>query len=379
MGANTTLPAAQGDVVIRHEAGGGVDVNLTAFLLTGAGKVRSDADMVFFNAPEGEGGSATYRAPAQAGGKTEHRLSFDLTKVPAGVEKIVVALTEDKGAGFAQVRGLSAHVEAGGQTVELTPVPDFPTEKGLMVAEVYVRGGAHKVRAVWQGFASGLAGLATAHGVEIDDAPPPPAAEPKVSFQKVTGAVNLKKGDKPVMMEKTPLITASVTWRSGTDYDVYALVMTRDGTQVDVATFGAKDTPAQMEYGGAVKHLGDVKRGAGEQVEIVEIRLNPDILAVVPVAYSAQSNGTGSFSKYNVSLQIDNHSGTSIGVSAENANDNDKVYTCVPGVILNTPDGVVIEPLERYSAPGSEFRPKLVMERDGVRVVMDRGPKNDFK
>ncbi len=377
MGANSSLAAPQGDVVVTHAGGAGVDVNLTAFLVGPDGKVRSDADMVFFNQPEGEGGCATWRAPLSGG--NELRLSFDLAKLPASIEKVVVALTEDKGPGFAQVPGLAARVESGGQVVTLAPVPDFPTEKGLMVAEVYVRGGANKVRAVWQGFASGLAGLATAHGVEVDDAPAPPPPVPAVSFQKVTGAVSLKKGDKPVMMEKTPLITASVTWRSGTDYDVYALVMTKDGTQVDVATFGAKGTPARMEHGGAVKHLGDVKRGAGEQVEVVEIRLNPDILAVVPVAYSAQSNGTGSFSKYNVSLQIDNHSGTQVGVSAENANDDDKVYTCVPGVILNTPDGVVIEPLERYSAPGSEFRPRLELEGDGVRVVMDRGPKNDFK
>jgi tellurite resistance protein TerA len=401
MGANTTLPSSSGDVVIRHRDSGAIDVNLTAFLVAGSGKVRSDADMVFFNQPAGENDSARYQPPAKEGGDVVHRLSFDLSRVPSSVEKIVVALTEDAGGGFAAVSGLSAEVVAGGQQIRLAPVPPFATEKGIMVAEVYLRGGQYKVRAIWQGFASGLAGLATAHGVDVEEpaaapaaaaaaptpppAPPPPPAPaaPAISFQKVTGQVDLKKGDRPVMMEKTKLITASVAWRSGTDYDVYALVWTKDGKQVDVATFGAKGVPAKPNFGkGAVKHLGDVKasKKSQQQTEIVEIRLNPDIVAVVPVAYSAQSNGSGSFHRYKVSLHIDNGAGTQIDVSADNANDHDGVYTCVPGIIRNYPDGVVIEPLELYSSPGSELRPKLEKGPKGdVTVVMDAGPRNNFK
>jgi tellurite resistance protein TerA len=285
--------------------------------------------------------------------------------------------------------------------VRLFPAPEFKTEKGIVVAEVYVRGGANKVRAVWQGYSSGLHGLATAHGVDVEapapsapapTSPPPaaaaPAAAPKVDFKKVSGNINLRKGDAPVIMEKTAKITASVSWRSGTDYDVYALVMTKDGTQVDVATFGAKGVKKLMNYGnGAVKHLGDVQRATGkklwgakdEQKEIVEIRLTPDIVAVVPVAYSAQSNGSGSFHRYKVSLSIDNGSGTNVSISADSANNDDRVYSCVPGIIRNMPDGVVIEPLELYSKPASENRPRLRGRGPDVSVEMDVGPKNDYK
>ncbi|MEJ7783690.1 MAG: TerD family protein [Solirubrobacteraceae bacterium] len=402
MGANTTLPSSGGEVVIRHRDSPGIDVNLTAFLVGSSGKVRSDADMVFFNQPAAENDSARYHPPAQQDGNVVHRLSFDLSRLPASVEKVVVALTEDAGAGFAGVTGLSAEVLAGGSAIMLVPVPSFTTERGIMVAEVYLRNAQHKVRANWQGFASGLAGLATTHGVDIEEpapaaapppvstakppAPPKPAqapATPAISFQKVTGQVNLKKGDKPVLMEKTALINASVSWRSGTDYDVYALVMTADGQQVDVATFGAQGVPAMPNYGnGAVRHLGDVKgsKRAEQQIETVEIRLTANIVAVVPVAYSAQSNGTGSFSRYKVSLSIDNGSGTRIDVSAENANNDDKIYSCVPGIIRNTDEGVLIEPLELYSAKRSEKRPVLRMGIDGdVTVVMDAGPRNKFK
>lgn len=168
MGANTALASPSGDVVVSHQNDAAIDVNVTAFLVGADGKVRSDADMVFYNQPEGEGGSARYHAPATAGSRVEHRLSFDLSRLPAGVEKIVVSATEDRAGGFSAVGGLTAAVESGGASTALTPVPSFSTEKGIMIAEVYVRSGQNKVRAVWQGFSSGLHGLATAHGVDVE-------------------------------------------------------------------------------------------------------------------------------------------------------------------------------------------------------------------
>ncbi|WP_256592575.1 TerD family protein [Pseudomonas sp. FFUP_PS_41] len=45
---------------VTHAAGANLDVNLTAFLLTGAGRVEDDSGMVFFNAPVHASGSATF-------------------------------------------------------------------------------------------------------------------------------------------------------------------------------------------------------------------------------------------------------------------------------------------------------------------------------
>jgi tellurite resistance protein TerA len=184
------------------------------------------------------------------------------------------------------------------------------------------------------------------------------------------------------MIEKTPEITATVSWKTGTDYDIYALVYTKNGKQVDVAMFGAKGTPPLRSFGnGSVEHMGDVRRNSGPtKTEVIKLRLNNDILAVVPVVYSAQSNGTGSFYRYKVSMSIDNHNGTSVTISAKNANNNDRIYTCVPGILHNTPEGVMISPLELYSSPNSENRPKLKMGSSNmVEVIMDKGPKNDYK
>lgn len=79
-------------------------------------------------------------------------------------------------------------VTAGGEVVTFRPAV-AGTETALILAEVYLRGGQPKVRAVGQGFASGLAGVATRFGVEIaEEAPavggapvgPPPSGPPGV-------------------------------------------------------------------------------------------------------------------------------------------------------------------------------------------------------
>ena len=227
--------------------------------------------------------------------------------------------------------------------------------------------------------------------VSQPEVPSPPSLDIKPKQQ---GQILLKKGNSKVLIKKTPSIVAKVSWRSGTDYDIFALVMTKAGHIHHVATFGATGIPPMMNYGnGAVSHRGDVVGGSSggflggifsktpdESVEIIDIRPNDDILAVVPVAYSAQSNGTGSFYHYKVSLAIDNQQGDTVTISAENANNNDTVYTCVPGIIYNRPDGIEIEALELYSAPGSELRPSLSLQQNGsIQVQMDFGPSNDYK
>ena len=63
-------------------------------------------------------------------------------------------------------------------------------------------------------------------------------------------------------------------------------------------------------------------------------------------------------------------------IDATNASDDDAVYTCVPGIIINDPDGVRIQFLELYSAQGSENRPVI---GEDLIVRMDAGPVNAFK
>lgn len=204
-----------------------------------------------------------------------------------------------------------------------------------------------------------------------------PAPSGGIDLGKKTGKISLVKGNQ-VTIEKTPLITARCTWSSNTDYDLYALVLMKSGETKVVSTFGsqADQNPTASILNGAVKHLGDVARGVvGVAEETIEIRLTDEIEAVIPVAYSAQSNGTGSFHKYNVSLGISNGAGTDVTIDSKNASKNNNIYTVAIGIIRNTADGVRIEALESYSAPGSENRPAIV----NGQVVMDKGSKNLYK
>lgn len=379
-GGNLTIGAFSGTVTVTHAIDDKLDINLTAFLLTEAGKVQGDSGIVYYNQPTAPNGVATFIAPVEANGIKTHRIDFNLKNTPAGISKIAVTLTEDNRCSFATVKNLKAEVRTANEVIQLSP-NSFSTENGIIVLELYIRNEQAKVKAVWQGFASGLDGLCKYYGVEVEESPAPPPKSPTINLQKVTGKVSLDKNSKPVVMQKTPEISASISWATGTDYDVYALVYTADDQQIDVATFGAANTPALTNFEhGTVEHTGDVGRsGSATKTEIIKIRLTDKIIAVVPVAYSAQSNGSGSFNRFKVSMLIDNQQGTAVTITADNANKDDRIYTCVPGMILNTPDGVIIQPLELYSKPSSESRPKLIKENGQIKVLMDAGPVNNYK
>jgi tellurite resistance protein TerA len=202
-------------------------------------------------------------------------------------------------------------------------------------------------------------------------------------------AINMRKGDAPISFKKTEVIELKCSWPAATDYDLYALVVYTDGTCEHIATFPAGsrkgiinpsyEYPVKMtSRDGAVMHLGDARRGAGYATETITVRLNPSIRAVIPVAYSAQSNGTGSFRQYQVTTEII-AGDEKVTVLAENANADRTIYTLVPGMITNDGDKFEVHALELYSRRGSENRPGVAVTSVGVTPVMDQGPKNVYK
>lgn len=228
-------------------------------------------------------------------------------------------------------------------------------------------------------------GILDAFKKKYEEPTPTPAPAQEPAQQSAPGGINLvksgklslKKGEE-VSIAASAVITARCMWPSTTDYDVYALVLLKDGSTRIVSTFGseADRNPTPSVLDGAVKHLGDIKRGNGSMAEeIIEIRMTPEIEAIVPVVYSAQSNGGGSFRRHKVSCEISNGSGTQVTINADNASSNDSVYTVAVGLIRNAPEGTRIEALESYSKPGSEYRPAI---KNG-KVVMDAGSKNLYK
>lgn len=164
-GENRPVPADRLVVTVTSS----VSVDVSALLVASDGRVRSDADFVFFNQPAGPG--VTYRHGRGAGDMVD----VDTTAVPADIDKIVVTASLDgRGpATFGGVGSLAATIGPAVMSAETLsfPIPGLSTEAAVLCVEIYRRGGAWKVRAVGQGYDNGLAGIATAFGIDIDDEP----------------------------------------------------------------------------------------------------------------------------------------------------------------------------------------------------------------
>ncbi|MFJ8712264.1 TerD family protein [Streptomyces violaceus] len=82
------------------------DADVSVLLLDAGGKVRSDADFYFYNNPVAADGSVQLLGKEPTGDGSEDRISFDLTAVPADVERIVVAASRYEGARFGELDDL---------------------------------------------------------------------------------------------------------------------------------------------------------------------------------------------------------------------------------------------------------------------------------
>jgi stress response protein SCP2 len=172
----------------------GVDADLSAFLTTAAGKVRSDDDFVFYNQPSGGGGAVRHLGKSTRGGATVDQVRIDPAALPADVEKVVIGASLDGAGSFGALSGLAVEVAAEGAAApavrcELAAGP----ETALVFAEVYRRGAEWKVRAVGQGFTNGLAGMATDVGVSVDDEPAPQPATAPAPPAPVAAPVSMEK------------------------------------------------------------------------------------------------------------------------------------------------------------------------------------------
>jgi len=152
--------------------------DLSALMVTANGKVRSDADFIFFNQPDGPGVHCQQPEPGRP-----WRITMDLAQVPPEIAQIrVVANLEDPAGRFGSSAPPVAKVlDAAGTQLVQYEATGLSSESIVIVVEVYRRGADWKVRAVGQGYAGGLADLITDHGVSVEDAgtsAPPPATPP---------------------------------------------------------------------------------------------------------------------------------------------------------------------------------------------------------
>lgn len=158
----------------RATDGAAFDLDGSAFLLKGDGKVRSDADFIFYNNLKSADGSITHlgdNTTGQGDGDDE-QLSIDLALVPADVERVVVAVTihdaDARRQNFGQVSKAYIRVlnaDGNKEIARFDLSEDGSTETAMIFGEVYRAGAEWKFKAVGQGFAGGLGPLARSYGI----------------------------------------------------------------------------------------------------------------------------------------------------------------------------------------------------------------------
>jgi tellurium resistance protein TerD len=181
-GANVALtreiPGLTGLVVGVHWDAGRetvLDRNLVfaALLCDEHGRVRSDADLVFFNqmaSPE-----LSVHQLEQALGGDDEQVEIDLRGVPGEVQRIVFVLYVNDGPGarrtLGQLRGLTIRVLNLAGNAELIRsedlAPALREETALVLGEVYRHDGGWKFRVLGDGYANGIAGIAADYGIAL--------------------------------------------------------------------------------------------------------------------------------------------------------------------------------------------------------------------
>jgi stress response protein SCP2 len=314
-GANVPIEATAVRVELSWTAGPGVpDIDGSALLLRGDGRVASDDDFVFYNQPRHPSGAV--RHVGKAG--TKDTIEVDLGSLPAEVERVILAASADGGT-FGQVPGLRLVVS---NSASGTPIAEFAItasdETAMISGELYRRGGQWKFRAVGQGYASGLAGLATDFGISVDDAasaatpsgtppagfvppPPPPGFVPPpfpgplppetqpTAKTLDAGRVSLVKGARVSLVKSgaPPLsrVIMGLGWdpakgKKNIDLDASAIAFDATGRRVGMVWF-----MHLKEFKGALHHAGDNVTGQGEgddeQIHVDLQKLPADVTSLV--------------------------------------------------------------------------------------------------
>jgi stress response protein SCP2 len=153
---------------------GAADADLTLLLLGESGRVRDDDDFVFYHQPSAAGGAARLLGKRPNGRVVTERAGLHLSALPEDVQRVAVSINMDVDTGLTCAALSHAALEiqcVSGVTWSFRP-PEDPAVRAMVMAEFYRHTVAGqrvwKLRALGQGWADGLGGLARAHGVQVD-------------------------------------------------------------------------------------------------------------------------------------------------------------------------------------------------------------------
>lgn len=161
----------------RSTAGDQFDLDASAILLTAAGKVRSNDDFIFYNQLSSADGAIQHQGDNRTGEGEgdDEQILIDLTAVSPEIEKIVIVVSIDdaeaRRQNFGQIRDAFCRVvneDTDNEIVRYDLTEDAAAETCMIFSEIYRHNGDWKFRAVGQGYATGLRGIATDFGISLD-------------------------------------------------------------------------------------------------------------------------------------------------------------------------------------------------------------------
>ncbi|QNP62015.1 TerD family protein [Streptomyces genisteinicus] len=404
-GANTPVPAQRVRVELGWRPGPGVpDIDASALLLAD-GKVRSDADFVFYNQPAHASGAVRHEGK----GPGTDAVSVDLGRVESGIERIVLAASADGGT-FGQVPGLHIRVLDAADGTELARYDsqDASVETAFVLGELYRRQGAWKFRAVGQGYGSGLEGLATDYGITVDEpqqaapapaaaVPPPPPAPPvrpaapaappappapapapaapvrlsKVTLTKDAPAVSLiKQGGTSGAMRVNlswqvrkqfqgwgAKLGRAVAMHGDLDLDLCALYELADGRKGVVQAlgnaFGAYDQPPFI-------HLDGDDRTGGTPGENLTVNLDHTAALRRVLIFVTIYEGARSFADLDAHVTLQPQHGAAIDFSLGQCTVPSTV--CALALITNTGSDLVVQREARFLVPERGVSPQRTVD-----------------
>ncbi len=161
---------------VRSTTGADYDLDASAIMLNMNGKVLSDSHFVFFNnltSPDGTVEHTGDNLTGEGEGDDE-QVKINLAGMATEADKIVFTVSiydaDSRSQSFGQVRNAFIRVVNAADSKEIARYDlseDASTETAMVFGEVYRNGADWKFRAVGQGYASGLAGIARDYGVNV--------------------------------------------------------------------------------------------------------------------------------------------------------------------------------------------------------------------
>ena len=160
----------------RTTDGSSFDLDSSAIGVGADGKAVSNEHFVFYNNKRSPDGSIEHGGDnlTGEGSGDDEVITVNVAAVPPNIEKVAVAVSiyeaDTKGLSFGQVRNAFIRVVNQADGVELARydlTEDASTETAMVFGELYRNGTDWKFRAIGQGYASGLSGIAQDYGITV--------------------------------------------------------------------------------------------------------------------------------------------------------------------------------------------------------------------